>query len=147
MVAEEVVVTVGAPQAEPPAETVTTEGLELDHVPPVGLQLSGSQVLGQSGAPPVIGLGTGVTVTTVVEIQPVDVAVYVIVCVPSETPVTVPEEVTVAAPPEVVENEPGVVASVNVIVVPLHNMLGPVGVAGGGYTDIMRKLRQPYGEV
>jgi len=66
----------------------------------------------------------------------VAVAVYVIVWVPSETPVTVPEGVTVAAPPEVVENVPGVVASVNVMVVPLHNMPGPVGVAGGGYTDI-----------
>ena len=139
----------GEPVTVPPTAAplidpiLTTEGLELDHVPPVGLPTSVSPVLGQRGAPPVGGTGLGATVTVIEVAHVVAVAVYVITWVPSATPVTVPDGVTVAAPPPVVENVPGVVASANTTEVPLHNNVGPVGVAGGGYMDIASIVRQP----
>jgi len=42
---------------------------------------------------------------------------------------------------------PGLVASVSVIDVPIHNTVGPAIAAGGGNTEITLNVRQPYGDV
>jgi len=82
-----------APLVEP---TLTTDGVALDHVPPVGVQLSTSQLAGHKGALPVMALGAAVTVTTRLVEHPVAVAVYVINSVPKVWPVTIPPAVVVA---------------------------------------------------
>jgi len=73
--------------------------------------------------------------------------VYVIISVPIACPVTTPPGVTVATTPGDVLNEPGTVASVKVTEVPIHNIDGPVGGAGGAKTDISVHALHPYGDI
>jgi len=52
-----------------------------------------------------------------------------------------------AATTGLVLNTPGVVGSLNVIVVPTHSVVGPVIGSGSGYTLITANWRHPHGDV
>jgi hypothetical protein len=77
-------------------------------------------------------VGNGLTVTILVEEQPVIPSEYVTVAVPADTPNKTPvADPTNITEPEPVQEPPGV-ASVNVIVCPLHTAEGPAIAAGSG---------------
>ena len=83
------------PVTIPVEPTVATLVMVLSHVPPALMSESEVVEPAQRTAVPVIGAGSGLTVTTIVAIQPAGGAAYVIVAVPRNIPVTVstPEEV------------------------------------------------------
>ena len=90
---------------------------------------------------PNIAVGNGFTVTTVVIIQPVAVNVYVIVPVPTDTPVTIPVALTVAVP--VLFQVPPPVASDNDVVSPKHTLVFPSIAVGNGLTVTSAVMIQP----
>ena len=89
-----------------------------------------------TASPPEIGAGSGVTVTTLVMVQPVVVSVYLIVSVAAVAPaVTTPvEELTEAIVGVTLLHVPPGVPSVKVVVVPSQMLDRPAGGAGNGLT-------------
>jgi hypothetical protein len=81
--------------------------------------------------PPIVA-GNGFTVTTSVTVQPVTGAVYVMVAVPAETPVTMPDVPIVAIPVLPLLQEPPEVVSLSVVVAPWHMVGVPVMAPGSG---------------
>ena len=94
-----------------------------------------------------IVVGKGLTVTTVVLIQPVTVSIYVIVAVPTAVPVTLPvDELTVTIGLALLQVPPPV-ASLNVVEVPTQILVTPVIVAGNGLIVTGVLIEQPVGKV
>lgn len=125
--------------------TVAIEVAPLLHVPPPA-SLSVIVAPVQTDDSPAMGDGNGSTVTTFVEEHP-DVAVYDMVVVPAETPLTTPvEEPIVATDVVLLVQWPPVVASAIVIVEPTQTSEGPVIVPGGDTIVTVigtRALRHP----
>jgi len=117
-----------------PPVTVAILVLPLVHVPPDVVLLSEVVNPSHTKGVPVLAVGAGLTVTTVVAEQPVP-AVYVIVAVPPETPVTTPvPEATVAMPVLVVVHVPGPLASLSVVVNDGQTSVVPVMLEGSATT-------------
>ena len=107
----------------------------LVQVPPVTISVYVIGIPIQMIFGPIIGPGTGLTVTIVAIWQPVDVNVYMIVVVPVNKPLTIPEvEPIVAIAVLVLVQVPPGVASVSKMVVPGHKADGPTINAGIGLT-------------
>lgn len=111
-------------------------GLLLLHVPGVEESLKVRVPPRQILVLPVIGAGSGLTVTVVVIAQVVG-SVYIITVVPPPiaTPVTIPDDgstVAIADDPEL--HIPPAVASDKIVVNPLHTEVIPVIGAGNGFT-------------
>jgi hypothetical protein len=110
---------------------------ELDHVPPVSVSDNEVVCPTHTVLIPSIGVGSGLTVTTVVRKQPV-ASVYVTITVPGLVPVTptdVPVGVIVAVPvPGVMLHVPPGVVVLSVVVRPLHTAMIPVIGVGNGLT-------------
>lgn len=116
------------------APTVAIPVLPLAQVPPpasLKVVFDATQTL----SVPVIAPGSGLTVTGVVAVQPVDVKVKVIVAVPEATPVTTPvPETTVALLVLLLAHVPLPLASLNVVVKPWHTVVVPEIEDGPGVT-------------
>ena len=112
------------PHILPGPVTVTMPGVTTLQVPPAGVLFSVVHDPIQIPSVPVIAPGVGVTVTTVLDVQPLAGA-YIIVVVPGVRPVTIPEPDTVAtAILELLQPPPNGVL-VSVIVLPAHTVVGP----------------------
>ena len=113
---------------------VATAALPLVHVPPVALLPNANVYPRQAFEEPVIG-PNGLTVTFLIEKQPVVVRIYEMGATPPLTPVTTPlEEPTVAIEVLPDAQVPPPVLFVKVIVWVAHTTLGPVDATGSGCT-------------
>jgi hypothetical protein len=104
----------------------TTDALEEVHAPPLTVFESVVVIPGQALSTPAMAVGIGLTVTTVVEMQP-EPRVNVIVAVPAATPVTAPELAMVAT--EVlllVQDVPPEEAQLSIVVPPGQTEVTPV---------------------
>ena len=72
-----------------------------------------------------MGVGTGLTVTVEVEVQPPIGKVYIIVVVPAVIPVSKPEDEPIVAAPVVLAHVPPIAGSPRVVVEPIHILSGP----------------------
>jgi len=139
---------VTVPDAEP---TVAILVLLLVQTPPNGLLvsviISPTQRL-ETGRPvvPVITVGCGLTVTSVVTKQPPG-SVYVIAVTPGEIPVTTPVPVIVPIPGEPDVQVPPDGDPVRVMLLPTHTVEGPVIGKGIGLTVTGTTAKQPVGNV
>ncbi|WP_345078726.1 hypothetical protein [Nemorincola caseinilytica] len=116
--------------------------LLLTHVPPVGIAVRVVVVPTQISVLEISGKGCTVTVVTLE--HPVDVCVYEIRLVPTETAVTMPVlDPTVAIDVALLVHVPPVVAEDNVVVAPIHTDRVPVIVAGAAITVTIAVLMQP----
>src|SRR5436305_1140752 len=96
----------------------------------------------QTLAVPVIADGAALTVTVVVEVQPV-ASLYVIIDVPASTPATAPlrEPMVALAAMLLVQVPPP--ALLKVVVAPVHTVVGPLMAPGNGLTVIVLVAVQP----
>ena len=141
---EMVVVPAATPVTIPEVPTVAILVSVLLHIPPPVRSISVVVAPGQTVYVPRIApaVRNGLTVTTVVAIQPVDnVKVIVAVPVPGP-PVTKPEPLTVAIPGALVPHVPPP-ASVNAVVRPTQTNVVPVIAEGNGFTVTTAVVRQP----
>ena len=83
---------------------------------------------------PAIGPGAPVTATVAVEKQPVVNTLYVIMAMPTDTPVTTPEGDIVATVVVLLLQIPPPVEQLNAEVVAMHNPVAPVMAAGDVFT-------------
>jgi hypothetical protein len=128
--------------------TVATVVVPLSHVPPVGAPVSTIVEPMHTCIPAgelVIAVGSGLTVTTAVLIQPVG-SVYVIVAVVATE--TVPAVISpvsepIAATVLLLLQVPPAVASNAVVVAPEHTASVPVMAAGSAFTVIVVVTGQP----
>jgi hypothetical protein len=95
---------------------------------------------------PVINAGNAFTVIWLTAVHPVG-NVKVILAVPAPMPVTTPPELMVATAPLLLFQVPDPDPSVNVVVLPAHNVDDPVIVAGAGFTVTAFVATQPFGAV
>jgi hypothetical protein len=122
-----------------------TEAIDMSlllHVPPVVTSLRTITEPWQANAVPVIAAGLGLTVTTDIVIQLLG-ALYVIVEVPAETPVTTPVEDVILVAVPVLLHVPPAVASVSVIVLPTQTAPGTKMESGTGLTVTIFFAEQP----
>jgi len=128
IVDEPVVTPETTPDEEPMA---ATSGFVLIHVPPAGTQDNVTADPVHTAVPPVITVGVALTVTAAMFLQPVEVSVNVTGAVPADTPFTMPlTEPIVATPAAPLDQVPAPVASVIVMVFPVHKGTLPDGAAG-----------------
>lgn len=126
-----------------PKPTVAIAGLLLVHVPLgtgwLSVVVNPSHTLNV----PVIATGAGVTVTTIVDVQPA-LNAYVIVVVPGLIPVTMPvAEPIVPTDGVLLAQLPPGVLFVNVICEPTHTLVGPTIGAAAETTVITMVTAQP----
>jgi len=121
---------------------VATAVLLLLHAPSLGVLPSVVVSPAHTWPTPVIGSGAGFTVTAVTDAQPVT-GVYNIVAIPAVPPVTTPAPLIVATEVGVLLHTPPVVASLSVIVVPLHNDVAPMMPAAPAFTVTVAVTVQP----
>jgi hypothetical protein len=121
--------------------TVATLVLSLVQVPPVVASDNKVEEPGHENLLPVIGAGSGFTVTALVVLQPVG-CVKVIVAVPETNPVTVPVVAPTATLKLVLLQVPPP-ASLSVMVVPSHSVAGPLIAAGNESTVTRAVATQP----
>ena len=112
---------------------MATPVLLLLHVPPVITSVKVALLPRQTFDGPDIGDGNGFTVTEYVLLQPVYI-INSIVAGPSDMPVTVPDASTVAINGEPQAHVPPTVIDDKLIVLPAHNVVGPVIGAGNAPT-------------
>ena len=112
-------------------------GSLLDHVPPGVALLSVVDVNTHIALDPVIGAGSGFTVTVRVEKHPVPMA-YDIVAVPLSTPVTMPLAETIATAVLLLVHVPPEGVHESVVLAPTHTVAIPVIAEGLGNTVIVR---------
>lgn len=125
---------------------VATLVLELFHTPPDTVLVSVVVELSHTVAVPLM-VATGLTVTVVDLVQPVE-SVYAIVAVPALVPHTTPlEEPTVATDVMELLHTPPDVASPSVVQLPAHILLTPVMVAGTALTVKTAVVKQPVDNV
>jgi len=119
--------------------------LLLNQVPPGAAFIRVAVCPRHSSSVPEIVEGRGFIVTVAVVKQPAG-SVYVIVAMPALIPVTTPVEPIVAIPVLLLLHVPPVLASVSVVVCPLHICCVPEIVDGEGLTVTSVALMQPTGE-
>jgi hypothetical protein len=112
---------------------VATAVLLLLHVPPAVASLRVVQVPAHMVVVPMIAAGNGLTVATIVAVQP-PLMVYEITAVPAETPQSVPVLPTVATETLLLLQVPPDVASLSVVQRPVHINGTPLMAAGAGST-------------
>jgi hypothetical protein len=132
--------------AIPVLPIVAEDVVLLLHVPPDGLVLKVVVRPTQTVLLPVIAVGTGLTNTDLVAMQPVG-SIYVMVGVPPATPVTTLLVPMVASAVLLLLHTPPVVVSLNVVVRPTHTVAIPVIGAGSGLTVSTRTELQPLPKV
>ena len=119
-------------------------GSDVDHVPP---GVASARVMDgprHALSEPDIAAGFALTVTGLLDTQPVPVNLYVMSVLPDATPVTAPvEEPTVATLALPLIHVPPGSESANVMTLPTHTVDGPVGVAGNGFTVMTEVILQP----
>lgn len=124
----------------PECETVAREVLLLLQVPPVVASVNVVIAPGQTAdVPPDIAAIDGeetVIVKVAILVPQVFVTVYLITDVPAATPLTTPPLVIVATDVVVLLQTPPLVASLSVVVVPIHIFEVPVIVPEYGLTEI-----------
>jgi hypothetical protein len=130
----------------PVPEPIVALALLLLHAPPVVPLKSVVWLPTQTAAVPVMTAGTGLTVTTVVDMQPVP-SMYVIIDVPPETPVTTPVEEPIAALPLLLLQVPPDEVLLRVVVSPAQTTVVPDIVAGNGFTVTVVTMMQPVPRV
>jgi hypothetical protein len=124
----------------------TVVGL-IAHAPPAGVPVSVVLLPTQVAAVPVIGLGSGFTVTVVVRIHPVP-SVYVMLVVPADSPFTTPVVVLIrAVPGRLLAHVPPVGVLLSVDVLPTHTTGDPIINPGSGLMVTVVVVRQPVGKV
>ena len=134
------------PPIKPGLSSVATVVGVTDHVPPVVVLLSVVVRPTQSVRLPVMTAGVGVTVTTLVVVQPpTDAAV--IVAVPGVIPVTTPVPDTVATAVLELLHATGLVVVLSVVVLPAHTVAVPVIAVGTGVIVTTAVVTQPPVEV
>lgn len=126
-----------------PKPTVAIAGMLLVHVPLATGWLNVVVNPSHTLSVPVIATGAGVTVTTIVDVQPA-LKAYVIVVVPVDTPQTTPvAEPTVPTDGVLLAQLPPGVLFVNVIQEPIHTFVGPTIGAAADTTVITIVTEQP----
>jgi len=130
-----------------PATIVAIVPSPLLQVPPVEASVNVMVELTHTALGTLIAAGSGLTVTTAVVVQVVELAVKVIIDVPGDTPVTEPEPVTTVATLVVPLLQVPPVVSVNKVVNPWHTLAVPVIAAGNALTTTVFDLKQPAGNV
>lgn len=136
-----VTIPVGAP-------TVAAELPAMLHAPPDVASPSVTVDPMHTFSVPVIGAGSGSTIKGAVVWQPVDPSVYVIVSGPATIPVIAPVSVDIDAKAGLLnDQDPPPVASVNVVVAPIHTFGAPPIDAGNGFTTIDATVEQVVGKV
>lgn len=134
------------PPMKPGLSNVATVVGVTDHVPPVVVLLSVVVRPTHSVRLPVMAAGVGVTVTTLVVVQPPTEAA-VIVAVPGVIPVTTPVPDTVATAVLELLQATGLVVVLRVVVLPTHTVAVPVIAVGTGVTVTTAVVTQPPAEV
>ena len=134
------------PPMKPGLSSVATVVGVTDHVPPVVVLLSVVVRPTHSVRLPVMAAGVGVTVTTLVVVQPPTEAA-VIVAVPGVMPVTTPVPDTVAMAVLELLQATGLVVVLSVVVLPTHTVAVPVIAVGTGVTVTTAVVTQPPAEV
>jgi hypothetical protein len=135
------------PVTTPPVVMVATVVGLIAHAPPAGVPVSVVLLPTQVAAVPVIGLGSGFTVTVVVRIHPVP-SVYVIVVVPADSPFTTPVVVLISAVPgRLLAQVPPAGVLFKVVVLPTHTTGDPMINPGSGWMVTVVVVRQPVGKV
>jgi len=114
-----------------------------DHVPPMDGFESVITLPAQTLSGPIDAVDGSTTVTVFVLLQPTEPTVYVMVVVPSETPVTTPVEEPIVATDGVLLAHVPVPPAVNVIVPTLHTTSGPVIGLGRLLTVNTAVVKQP----
>jgi hypothetical protein len=137
------------PVTTPVEEPIDAKVPLLLQVPPALALLNVIVEPTQTLARPVIGAGNGLTVTVVVVIQPVTVAVNVIVITPALIPESTPVVALMlpTAGALLLHVPPPVVKFSKVIVPPTQTWVGPVMAAGSGCTVTTAVLRQVVANV
>ena len=127
------------PVADP---IVAISGAPLVHVPPPTPSVNMMVWPAHTPEGPLIGVGTGLTVTTCRAAQPVAGKVYNTVSVPADKPVSVEPErdATVGV---VWLQPPPAVASASVVLSPMHTCAVPVIASGTALTVIIFVALQP----
>jgi len=114
---------------------VATPVVALFHVPVVGVLFSVVVVPTHRVSAPVIAVGTGLMVTTLLAAQLV-LKVYIIVVVPALRPLTIPVPAPIVAlAVRVLLHVPPSGLLVSVICAPSHTVLGPLIGDGNGFTS------------
>lgn len=119
-----------------------TEVFPLIHVPPIVMSESVAVEPSHITGTPEIAAGTGLTVITVVEKQPVG-NLYVTVEVPVAAPVTSPVILFTVTIPLAALHVPAGVVEASVIVEPTQTEVEPVIAAGSGFTVACAVLEHP----
>ena len=135
------------PVTTPPVVMVATVVGLIAHAPPAGVPVSVVLLPTHVAAVPVIGLGSGFTVTVVVRIHPVP-SVYVIVVVPADSPFTTPVVVLITAVPgRLLVQVPPAGVLFKVVVLLAHTTGDPIINPGSGWMVTVVVVRQPVGKV
>jgi hypothetical protein len=127
-----------------PAELpmVATDVLLLLHVPPAVASLRVVQVPAHMVVVPMIAAGNGLTVATIVVVQP-PLMVYEIVAVPAEMPQSVPVLPMVATDTLLLLQVPPDMASLSVVQRPAQTDGTPLMAAGAGKTISVVVMKHP----
>lgn len=120
--------------------------LLLLHVPPDVASVSVVAVPAHMLAAPLIGEGEGKTVIDLVTVHPVP-SEYVMRVVPVATPVTTPLREPTLTCAELQLHQPPGIASVRVVLLPVHTADAPMIAVGKGLTVIIFVALQPVGNV
>lgn len=121
------------PEIRPDAFTVAVPGAVLVHVPPDVALAKVVVAPSHIGTTPINAAGDAFIVTVAVRVHPVDV-VYKITEVPADMPVTMPLVLPTVQLPDPLPHKPPVVASVSVVLAPVHTLKVPTMVAGKAFT-------------
>jgi len=144
MVVVPAVIPVAIPESPP---IVATEGLPLLHTPPGVASDSATVIPPHTVELPVIAAGTGLTVSSIVAVQPAG-SVYIIVAVPGDKACVNPvAEPMLATAGSLLDHVPPAVASDMVVTWPRHNAVVPVIATGDGLTVKASVATQPNGVV
>ena len=136
------------PTTEPDVAPIDIVEEELLHVPPLALARV-IELPTHTDAGPVIGGGSGFTVTDLLTEQPVVLLKeYVTTAIPAVPPVKIPDigliDAPAELPPPTLQTPPGVVL-VNRVVIPAQTLPTPVIVAGSGLTVTTVIAKHPAG--
>jgi hypothetical protein len=121
---------------------VATDVVLLAHVPPIEASVSVIVAPTHTAPGPLIGTGSGLTVTITVLTQPV-LSVYVTGAVPVDIPNTIPDVEPIEAAPLPVLHIPPPVASLNATNEPAHTIGVPDMAAGNEFTVTAVVVLQP----
>jgi hypothetical protein len=130
------------PVTTPVGAMVATLVVPLFQVPPAGVPVRAVDEPSHTESVPVIGLGSGVTVTTVLLLQPEPNA-YVTAAVPAVIPVATPVVASIVMLPLGVLHVPPAGVALRVVLLPIHAVSVPLIVPGAALTVTTAEVLQP----